>query len=72
LAERLNRLTAVSQRDNVTESLSRSYHSRLVPNRETNEAMEEVRQLRKDKTGKRYAKFSDLLSEIKAETDDEP
>ncbi len=46
--------------------------SRLVPNRETIEAMEEVRRLRKDKTGKRYAKFSDLLSEIKAETDDEP
>ncbi|MEI7899407.1 MAG: type II toxin-antitoxin system RelB/DinJ family antitoxin [bacterium] len=46
--------------------------SRRVPNRETIEAMEEVRRLRKDKTGKRYAKFSDLLSEIKAETDDEP
>jgi len=46
--------------------------SRLVPNRETIEAMEEVRRLRKSKTGKRYAKFADLLSEIKAETDDEP
>lgn len=46
--------------------------SRLAPNRETIEALEEVHRLRKNKTGKRYAKFSDLLSEIKAETDNEP
>jgi len=46
--------------------------SRLVQNRETLEAMEEIRRLRKDQKGKRYAKFSDLLSEVREEMDDEP
>jgi DNA-damage-inducible protein J len=41
--------------------------SRLVPNRETAEAVAEVRRLRTTGEGKRYARFSDLLSEVKAE-----
>ena len=41
--------------------------SRHVPNRETVEAIEDVRSLRKNGKGKRYARFSDLLSEVKTE-----
>ena len=46
--------------------------SRLPPNRETVDALTEVRKLRKTGKGKRYARFSDLLSEVKAEVSDEP
>jgi len=46
--------------------------SRFIPNRETVEAIAEVRRLKKTGKGKRYAKFSDLLREVKADVTDEP